>query len=145
VFPILLKASVVLTVIVIVAVNSYGLYASVSRGERYLGYFWVYTRSEYAGGLWLAHEANDQTVAGDVKVVSLLSGYFNVRVDPYQGFRYLAGEGSERPPYIYTYGQMFRNGYVVGGGYSIDLPSDWPERLYGLNLLYSNSVVNIYG
>jgi hypothetical protein len=144
-FPIMLKASVVLTVIAITAVNSYGLYASVSRGERYLGYFWVYTHAEYAGGLWLAHEANDQKVAGDVKVASLLSGYFNMRVDPYQGLRYLEGEGSERPPYIYTYEQMLRNGYVIGGGYSIDLPSGWPERLYGLNLLYSNAAVNIYG
>jgi hypothetical protein len=40
---------------------------------------------------------------------------------------------------------MLRNGFAIYGGYSINLPENWTEKLYELNLLYSNGSVNIYG
>jgi hypothetical protein len=39
---------------------------------------------------------------------------------------------------------MARNGYVVWGGYSVDLPSNWVERARDLNLVYSNRVTSVY-
>jgi hypothetical protein len=40
---------------------------------------------------------------------------------------------------------MLMNGYVLGGGYSVDLPQSWTEKLHSLNKLYSNGYVNIHG
>jgi hypothetical protein len=48
-------------------------------------------------------------------------------------------------PVCAFYGQMLRNGYVLGGSYSVDLPRNWTERLYALSLLYSNGLVSVYG
>ena len=39
---------------------------------------------------------------------------------------------------------MLKNGYVVYGGYSVDLPQDWTEKASSLNQVYSNGLVNVY-
>jgi hypothetical protein len=39
---------------------------------------------------------------------------------------------------------MFKNGYVVYGGYSVDLPEDWAEKASSLNHVYSNGLANVY-
>ncbi len=135
---------ILLTLTAIASLSSYNVYAAVSQGERYMGYFWLYTYPEYKAGLWLANANKNQTVAGDVKASYLLKGYFNVKVDVLQGFKYLTGKDDQRPRLLYIYGQMLWNGYVLYGGYSVDLPKNWTEKLYKLNIVYSNKPVNIY-
>ena len=133
----------VAVVAAIALVNVYVVYAAVSLQERYLGYFWLYSRGEYEAGKWLSAACGGQAVAGDVKVSYLLKGYFNVDVDVARGLRYLAS-GGPKPRILAVYSQMQRNGYVVYGGYSVDLPRDWEERAERLNRVYSNGVVSVY-
>jgi len=133
-----------LTFVAIASFNSYNVYAAVSRGERYMGYFWLYTYPEYRAGLWIANVSKNQTVAGDVKASYLLKGYFNVEVNVLQGLKYLTGKDRQRPLLIYMYWQMPENGYVLYGGYSVNLPENWTEKLYDLNIAYSNGLVKLY-
>lgn len=127
--------------ILIMVLSSYNLYAAVSLQERYMGYFWLYDQREYDAARWIFRRAN-QTVAGDVKF-SYLLGYFDVKADIYGGLRYLTGKGA-KPPILVIYDQMLRNGYVLHGGYSVDLPEGWTEKLTCLSLAYSNGEVKIY-
>jgi len=137
-------ASILLTFVAIASFNSYNVYAAVSRGERYMGYFWLYTYPEYRAGLWIANVSKNQTVAGDVKASYLLKGYFNVEVNVLQGLKYLTGKDRQRPLLIYMYWQMPENGYVLYGGYSVNLPENWTEKLCDLNIAYSNGLVKLY-
>jgi hypothetical protein len=141
----LVKTAVAVTVAAIALLNISNVYAAVSLQERYMGYFWLYTQPEYDAGLWLSNVGGDQPIAGDVKVSYLLKDYFDIEVEVLQGLRYLSGEDVPRPHLIYIYGQMLMNGYVLGGGYSVDLPQSWTEKLHSLNKLYSNGYVNIHG
>lgn len=140
---ILMKTSVATVMVLFIVFSCYNIYAAVSLQERYMGYFWLYKIQEYEGGLWIARFTN-QTITGDVKTSYLLKGYFNVETDILHGLKYLAGK-SVKPQILYIYREMFINGYVIYGGYSIDLPGKWIEKLYSLNLIYSNSYVNVYG
>lgn len=126
----------------ILASNSYNVYAAISLQERYMGYFWLYTPAEYRAATWTSQALKDQLIAGDVKVAYLLNGYFNLQVDPFLGLRYLSGKSPE-PEVLYTYSQMMKNGYVVYGGYSVDLSEDWIEKTYDLDIVYANGMVNI--
>jgi putative flippase GtrA len=139
----LIAAATIITVATIALLNSYAVYAAVSLGERYMGYFWLYTPPEYRAAEWVKGAAGGLTVAGDVKALYLLKCYFNVDVDVLQGLRYLSG-GAQRPQALFVYQQMFKNGYVMWGGYSLDLPRNWMERAYSLNHVYSNGLANVY-
>jgi hypothetical protein len=142
----LTKAAGVLAFLAIVLVNIFNVYAAVSLEERYMGYFWLYKAQEYEAGSWTsAFTYGNGTIAGDVKASYLLKDYFNLKVDVFQGLKYLAGKGDLGHELLYIYGQMLRNGYVLGGSYSVDLPRNWTERLYVLSLLYSNGPVSVYG
>ncbi len=103
----LATATVLLTLAAIASLNSFNIYAAVSQGERYMG-------------------------------------YFNVEVDVSQGLKYLRSKDGSPPRLLYTYEQMLRNGYVLYGGYSVDLPQNWTEKLNDLNLVYSNGHVNVH-
>jgi hypothetical protein len=137
------RAAAVVALTVIAALGSYDVYASVSLQERYMGYFWLYSVPEYRAAEWVKGAAGSLTVAGDVKTLHLLKHYFNVNVDAFQGLKYLAG-GGRKPQILFTYYQMFKNGYVVYGGYSVDLPENWAERASSLNHVYSNGLANVY-
>ena len=128
----------------IVTLNSYNVYAAISLQERYMGYFWLYRTQEFQAGAWIRNTVSEQTVAGDVKVSYLLKGYFNLEVDTVQGLLYLTGKGSSKPHILFSYNEMLGNGYVVYGGYSVDLPKNWTERTFNLNLIYSNGLVKIH-
>lgn len=138
------KLATVIILIAIVALNSYSIYASIFLQERYMGYFWLYKRSEYHAAAWVRDAACNQTVVGDVKVLYMLEGYFGLNVDVLYGLRYLAGKTASKPQILFIYDQIAWNGYVVYGGYSVDLPEDWRGRITRLNLVYSNRVVDIY-
>ncbi len=139
------KASkiIVFLITVIIILNSYDFYASVSLQERYLGYFWLYTQPEYNAAKWIA--MLNQTIVSDVKISYLLTGYFNVHADPNQGLQYLMSDtNSVKHLTLFVYDQMLKNGYVLYGGYSVDLPKNWTEKLNSLNLIYCNNQVKIY-
>jgi hypothetical protein len=138
------KPAVMIVLIAIVALNSYSIYASILLQERYMGYFWLYRRSEYHAAAWVRGVACNQTIAGDVKASYILRGYFGLSVDVLYGLKYLAGEAASEPRILFTYDQMAGNGYVIYGGYSVDLPGDWRGRILRLNLVYSSRVVDIH-
>ena len=110
-----------------VTINTYSLYSTVSLQEPYLGYFWRYEPSEYKASDWVALNANNQSVTGDSKVYGLLHNYFNENVNIIDGFRFLAGNGSE-PDILYIYNQMYRNGYVLYDGSPGTLPANWTRQ-----------------
>jgi hypothetical protein len=125
--------AVALTVLIAVAaLSSYSMYASVSLQERYMGYFWLYRQPEYCAAAWVKGVVCSQTVAGDVKASYMLSGYFGLNVNALQGLQYLTGKTGSKPQILFTYEQMARNGYVIYGGYSVDLPENWMEKLFQL-------------
>jgi len=127
----------------ILTTNTYSVYATVCLQERYMGYFWLYTLPEYRAAAWIKDAAGSLTVAGDVKTLYLLKYYFNVNVDAFQALKYLTGN-AQKPQILFTYHQMLKNGYVVYGGYSVDLPEDWTEKASSLNQVYSNGPANVY-
>ena len=127
----------------ILSTNVYSFYAAVNLQERYMGYFWLYRIPEYCAAAWVKGLAGNMTVAGDVKTFYLLKYYFNVNVDVFQGLKYLTGN-ARKPQILFVYDQMFKNGYVVYGGYSVDLPENWTGKASNLNLVYSNNLSNVY-
>jgi hypothetical protein len=129
--------------LLMVTLNTYSVYATVSLQEPYLGYFWRYEPSEYKASSWITINANNQTVAGDSKVSYLLKGYFNENVNVIDGLNYLEGNGST-PQILYIYNQMSENGYVLFEGSPATLPSDWTDKLTDYNLVYANSEVAVY-
>jgi hypothetical protein len=137
------KATAVVALIAITAINSYSIYASTILQERYMGYFWLYRQPEYYAAIWVRDVAGNCTVAGDVKTSYLLRDYFSLNVDVFQGLQYLMGKGS-KPQILFIYDQMMRNGYVVYGGYSIDLSRGWMEKVFQLDLVYSSRAVRVY-
>ncbi|MDW8050817.1 MAG: hypothetical protein RMI99_07155, partial [Nitrososphaerota archaeon] len=135
-------AAAILTAIL--AVNLYAFYATIFMQERYMGYFWLYEPPEYRAGLWTSSACDELTIACDVKFTYLLKYYFDLRVNEVQGYLYLAGKAPSRPTALLMYEQMYRNGYVIYGGYSINLPESSAEKLRELNHIYSNGPVNVY-
>ena len=138
-----IKLIAVAVILVIVTVNSYSVYATVSLQEPYFGYFWRYNAPEYTASDWLSTNMINQTVAGDSKVSYLVQGYFNQSVTTTAGYRYLAENGS-KPELLYVYNQMNTNGYVLSQGIPYRLPTNWTDKLEPYNLIYQNSEVTIY-
>jgi len=142
IFQTLAKLTVIVVILAILATNLYSLHASVNLQDRYMGYHWLYTRQEYFAGSW-ASKSCDGTIAGDMKVSYLIDYYYKLNVDILQGYRYLAEETRVRPKLLFVYGQMFRNGYVLGL-HGIELPSGWTRKLYELNQIYANGLTMLY-
>ena len=139
------KAAAMAALIAVAVLGSYSVYASVSLQERYMGYFWLYRQPEYYAAAWIKGATCNQTIAGDVKASYMLRDYFGLNVNAFQGLQYLTGKTGSKPQILFTYDQMARNGYVIYGGYSVDLPENWTEKLYDLNVVYSNGPVNVNG
>jgi len=134
----------VLLILVVVGVNAYGMYRTVSVQDSSLGYFWVYHKSDFAASGWVAMHSANQTVAGDARVDYLLGEYYGVPVSVYQGLRYLGGEGVA-PEMLYIYSQMYEagKGYVFGG-IPVGLPANWTSQLCDYNVVYVNNEVVVY-
>ncbi|MBS7635114.1 hypothetical protein KEJ34_06460 [Candidatus Bathyarchaeota archaeon] len=126
------KASIAIVMLLTLSLNVFGVYATIHLQERYMGYFWLYRVQEYRAARWVKTVLSDGTVACDVKIAYILKCYFNLRVDEFQGLRYLNGE-SGQPRILFTYDQMSKNGYVIYGGYSVDLPGRWVDKTLTLN------------
>ncbi len=134
--------TVVATILIIAASNIYSMYASVSLQERYLGYVWLYTQQEFEAGNWIATKSN-MPIAGDLKTFHFFHEYYDLEVDVLKGYEYLT-DNSEAPPQIlYVYGQMRKNGYVIGY-YGLDLPEDYMEKVSQLNQIYSNGYASFH-
>jgi len=140
----LLKAAAISGLAAMVALSSYNLYASVSLQERYMGYFWLYSIPEYGAAEWVKAAAGNQTVACDVKASYLLRDYFGLQTDTLHGLQYLAGKTVTKPQTLFTYDQMLRNGYVLYGGYSVNLPEKWVQKIFQLSLVYSNGAAAVH-
>lgn len=128
----------------ILALNVYAFHATIFMRERYLGYFWLYRIPEYKIGAWLLKLGGNRSITGDVKYAYMLKGYFGLNYDEFKGFLYLSGKASLGSSILVTYDWMGSHGYVVYGGYSVDLPRDWMKRADGLSLIYSNGIVNLH-
>lgn len=140
----LTKASAVIILMAILILNLYSFYAAIFMQERYMGYFWLYRAPEYKAGVWISNIHGNKTITGDVKYAYLLRHYFGLNYDEFNGLLFLSGKRRLETDTLITYDLMARNGYVVYGGYSVDLPGRWIERVYNLSLIYSSGVVNIY-
>jgi hypothetical protein len=126
--------------LLIIILNFYDIYSAISMRERYMGYyFWLYRIPEYKACEWISF-AIDKTIVGDIKISSILKNYFNMKVDIYQGLKYLI-EGISKPQ-IFIYDQMMNNEYNIDTIYQ--LPKNWMEKVYNLNLIYSNTLIEIY-
>jgi hypothetical protein len=139
----LIKPAVMTVVLVIAIINAYTLYAAVSLQERYMGYHWLYRAQEYQAGAWTGTASSSPTVAGDMKVLHLMRDYFDAKVDVLQGFRYLTENGTSQPQILFVYGQMLKNGYVIGY-HGVDLPENWMKKASQLNQIYSNGLASLY-
>lgn len=137
------KAAAAVLVVVLVAINTFSLYAAVSLQEPYLGYFWRYEPSEYSAAGWVAANNGNQTVTGDVKVSYLIGGYYNQSVNVLGGLRYFT-EDASAPDIVYVYSQMYRNGYVLYQSSPVELPQNWTNSLSNYSVIYTNPEVTIY-
>lgn len=139
----LAKPVAVIIVLLLVTLNVYSLYAAVSLKDRYMGYQWFYTEQEFKAGNWVVSTTNNQTIAGDLKVFYLMHDYFGVKVDSFEGLRYLASERSSQPSILVTYQEMTQNGYLLGV-HGVDLPENWTQKASELNSVYCNGHTNVY-
>lgn len=138
-----LCAGVVATILAVSCVNCYSVYAAVSLQEPYMGYFWLYRVPEAEASRWVSVHLLNGSIAGDVKVAYFLGDYFDVPVDVTSGLKFL-GENGVAPSLLFVYPEMSSNGYVVYGGYALELPHNWSVKLSGLNHVYANNMVNLY-
>lgn len=138
-----LQTGITAFLIIIISLNMYNIYASISKQEQQLGYQWVNNKQEFNAASWL-NETKTQTVASDGKFSYLLKGYFNITVDVKKAFQYLNEETPNPPKILLTYKQMQTNGYSMPTGYSLELPSNWTQKISNLNKVYSNGQVNIH-
>ncbi len=138
----IMKPAFAVLLIAIIALGSYGMYATVTLQKPDMGYQWLYTTQEFQAATWVNATTN-QTVSGDVKVSYLLQDYFGLRVDEAGGFKYLDNQTSTQPKLLFIYSQMGQNGYVLAL-HGVDLPQDWTQRTDQLNQIYSNKNVKIY-
>jgi len=138
------KTFSVIAVILIVSMNAYGMYATVSAQDPSLGYVWLYNPSEYHASGWIATNAYNQTTAGDIKVDYLLRQYFNKSVSYTNGLSYLVGDGSA-PEILYIYNEMYQpgKGFAING-VPVPLSANWTDKLSNYNIAYSNNEVTIY-
>jgi hypothetical protein len=134
--------AVVATILIIVASNVYSMYASVSLQERYMGYVWLYTQQEFEAGNWIANRSN-VVVAGDLKTFHFFHDYYALDVDVLKGYEYLTDDSETPPQILYIYGQMQKNGYVIGY-YGLDLPENYMEKVSQLNQIYSNGYASFH-
>ncbi len=132
------------TLLAVSCVNCYSVYASVSLQEPYMGYFWLYRLPEDAACRWISLHADNQPVAGDIKMAYFLGDYYNVTVDSSAGLSFLCQDGSA-PKLLIVYPEMSTNGYVIYGGTALPLPDSYETKLSSLNHVYSNNMVNLYG
>ncbi|XHH08919.1 MAG: hypothetical protein ACFCUE_15350 [Candidatus Bathyarchaeia archaeon] len=132
------------TVLTVSCVNCYSVYASVSLQEPYMGYFWLYRHPETAACNWISTHNINQPVAGDAKMSYLLKDYYNVSVAFSSGLSFLGQDGAA-PKFLIVYPEMSTNGYVIYGGTVLPLPEGYEAKLSGLNHVYSNDMVNLYG
>jgi len=139
----IINPAVIITVLLIATINVYSLYAAVSLQDRYMGYQWLYRIQEFKAGTWIATTGSNYTVAGDMKVWHLMQDYFRLNVSVLEGFRYLSENSQPKPQILFVYGQMLKNGYVLGL-HGIDLPENWIEKASQLNIIYSNGLANLY-
>jgi hypothetical protein len=79
-----------------------------------------------------------------VKASYLLRDYFGLQTDTLHGLQYLAGKTVTKPQTLFTYDQMLRNGYVLYGGYSVNLPEKWVQKIFQLSLVYSNGAAAVH-
>ena len=140
----LAKTTAILALTLTIGSSCYNLHASIHLQERYLGYFWLYKIQEYKAAEWTKNLIANQTVSCDVKIHYLLKGYFNLKTNELQALKYLWGKDSHTPQILFTYNQMQKNGYVIYGGYSVNLPENWTEKIQNLNHIYSNNLADIY-
>src|SRR4030067_844528 len=138
-----IKPAVIATLLIIATINIYSLYSAVSLQDRYMGYHWLYRVQEYRAGAWIARNAINATVAGDIKVSYLVKGYFDVDVDVFQGLRYLTENNQNPPEILYVYSQMLKNGYVFGL-HGVDLSENWTDKTSQLDFIYSNGLASLY-
>jgi len=139
----IMKLTVAATIIFMVAVNAYNMYAAISLQERYLGYACLYRVEEYQAGKWIAATNNNLTVSGDWKSYHLLQDYFLVKSEPTQALLYLNGKTNPQPQILFIYDQMQKNGYLIS--YQVfDLSTDWLEKASELNLIYANGGATLY-
>lgn len=101
------KAIIAIVMLLMLSLNIFGVYATIYRQERYMGYFWLYRVQGYRAARWVKTVLCDGTVACDVKIAYILKCYFNLRVDEFQGLKYLNGEGNQ-PRILFTYDQMIK-------------------------------------
>lgn len=139
----IMKLTVIATIVFIVGVNAYNLYAAISLQERYLGYACLYRVEEYQAGNWIAATNNNYTVSADWKAYHLLQDYFLVKSEPTQALLYLNGKTNSQPQVLFVYDQMQKKGYLIS--YQIfDLSADWLEKASELNLIYANGGATVY-
>lgn len=136
------KVSTTIILAIIILVNCYSLYAAVSLQDKYLGYHWLYSLQEFKAGEWMAKHSNS-SVAADMKIYYLAGTYFKLKVNVPEGYKYLAGESPSKPQMLFTYKQMFENGYVIGF-HGADLPKNWTAKTYQMNHIYTNGIADLY-
>ena len=131
------RAKVIAFLIIVLCLLDF--HASVNMKERYMGYFWLYTKQEYQAALYLLN--TNRIIACDVKISYLLRDYFNIKTDVAQGLQFL--RGNDRSSLFFLYSEMLKNGYVLYG-HVVDLPSSWRD-ISKSNLIYLNGEVSLYG
>ncbi len=143
----LLKVAVVAVILVICVSSAYQTYEASIEKQSLLGGQWAYQESDLMGAQWMSSNSapGNLTIAGDIRMQYLLTGYFGMNVSIASGYNFLESpEATARPAYLVTYGLMARNGYVESL-YGLQLPGNWTETLTQSSpVIYSNGNIVLW-
>ncbi|MCL5069234.1 MAG: hypothetical protein M1368_12915 [Thaumarchaeota archaeon] len=140
----------VMTLVVVAALSvssAYMSYSAVTGGNYVLGSYYGVTPSDYGGMKWVASNISpNSTLDGDTKVITILTGYLGMEVNPYQAYDFLKGYGApSSPDFLLTYAEMNGNGYL-GNIFAMTLPSGWQTRLENVSsIVFDNGDVILWG
>ncbi len=114
-------ASILLSLMIVV--GAYSTLAPI-RGEKYMGYFWLYRGGEYEA-CSLAAELWHGVILGDAKIQSLLKGYF--KADARGGYDALSN--GRLSGLLVVERDVWLHGYLEAGGVLRNVEQSWAWRL----------------
>lgn len=130
-------------VAILLASGALSNYMGIVGGGRLSPSQGLYLKGEFEAADWVSKKGGGQ-ISADFKLMYLLEGYYDRRVDVREGYSYLAGVSGSQPEVLFTYSQMEEKGYLITH-YGRPLSPAWLRKAERMNKVYNDGYAKIYG